>query len=120
VTRILKKREYWLLGKKKEDLFSQFPRDTKVVVSEDENGVIVGHWVLIPYWHVECFEIYPEHRKKAGVAKGLFRTMFGILHSMRVKTVLTAAVTDEVEKYLKRMHAIELPGKHFVLPTGAK
>lgn len=120
MTRILKKKELWLLGPEKEKLFSQFPRDTKIVVSEDENGQIIGHWVLIPYWHVECFEIYPEHRLKAGVAKGLFRTMFGILHSMRVKTVLTAAITEEVEKYLLRMKAVELPGKHFVLPTGAK
>ncbi len=117
--RVLKRRELKLLGEEKEKLFSTFPLDSKIVVGEDENG-IAGHWVLIPYWHVECFEIYPEHKLKAGVAKGLFRTMFGILHSMRIKTVLTASVTEEVEKYLLRMKAVELPGKHFVLPTGAK
>jgi hypothetical protein len=119
ITRILKRKDFWKLGEEKEELFKSFPKESQVIVVE-QDGIVVGHWVLIPYWHVECFEVYPEHKKKAGVAKGLFRTMFGILHSMRVKTVLTAAVTDEVEKYLKRMHATELPGKHFVLPTGAK
>ena len=116
-TRILKRKEYNLLGEEKEKLFLSFPKDSKIIVTE-QDGQIVGHWALIPYWHVECFEVYESHHKKAGVARGLLRTMFGILRSMGIKTVWTASISSEVDSYLSRMKAIELPGKHFVLPVG--
>ena len=115
--RVLKRRDYFKLGEDKEKLFLSFPKDSRVLVAE-QDGVIVGHWALIPYWHVECFEVFKEHHKKAGVARGLLRTMFGILQSMGIKTVWTASITSEIDDYLRRLQAVELPGKHFVLPVG--
>ena len=116
--RLLKRRELWLLGHEKEKLFSTFPKESQIVIAENEDGSVIGHWALIPYWHLECFEIREDHRKKAGVAKGLIRFAFGVLRSKGVKAALTAAITEEVEKYLLRLKAIQLPGKHFVLPIG--
>ncbi len=113
--RVLKRKEFGLLG----ELHKSFPLDSKVIVAEDENGII-GTWSLIPYWHVECFEVMEPHRRKAGVAKGLFRTMFSLLRSRGIKTVWTASLNEEVDNYLKRLNAIELPGKHFVLPIGER
>lgn len=118
-TRILKRREFDKLGAEKKSLFDSFPKDSRVIVAE-EDGKIVGHWAAIPYWHVECFEVYDGHKQKAGVAKGLLRTMFNLMKSMGIKTVLTASISEEVDKYLARLHATELPGKHFVMPIGDK
>jgi hypothetical protein len=115
LTRVLKRREYWrLIGTELEKVYKSLPKESKVLVVE-QDGDIIGTWALIPYYHVECFGIKEGHRKKAGVVRGLFRKMFKLAKSLEIESVITGSTSDEMTRYLNRLHAVELPGKHFAL-----
>lgn len=93
------------------------PAQTAVLVVEDD-GSIVGTWVLLRMAHVECFWIAPDRRGKSGVFRHLLRHMRAIAHSWGVPCPITGAVTPEVSEMIRRLGGIPLPGEHFALPMG--
>lgn len=93
------------------------PKHVAVLVVEDGDRII-GTWVLMRMAHVECFWIAPEHRGKAGVAARLLRSMRGLLMDWGTPCPLTASVTPEMTKMIKRLGGLPLPGEHFALPLG--
>ena len=85
-----------------------------VLVVED-GGEIVGCWSLFQVWHAEGLWIAPAHRGKSAVARHLWRLGRRVAEMMGFVGVMTAANQPEVEHIL-RGSAVELPGKHYLLP----
>lgn len=91
------------------------PEHTAVLVVE-QDGEIVGTWVLLRMAHVECFWVAPAHRGKAGVAARLLRSMRGLLGEWGVRAPITGSVSPDVTSMIERLGGIRLPGEHFALP----
>lgn len=119
-TRVLPLEEWGrLVGTELETVYPHLDTQrARIVVVEDEGGVIVGCWALYPLVHAEGVWIAPAHRGKAGVARQLYRGMVQTARRMEVQTVLTAAIDEHVEDLLAHLKAQQLPGKHFVLTIG--
>jgi GNAT superfamily N-acetyltransferase len=89
------------------------PLKTRIVVMEDQ-GVIVGCHVLTFVLHAECFWVHPAYRG-AGIAQRLWKAVQAVAQTLGAKTIATAACDDRLGRVLERMHAVKLPGDHFVL-----
>lgn len=108
-----------LIGTELETVWPLLDRDrAQIVVVEDDAGAIVGCWALFPLIHAEGVWIAPEHRGKAVVARHLYRGMVQTARAMQARTVLTAAVDEDVTRLLAHLQAQQLPGQHFVLTIG--
>ena len=86
-----------------------------IVVEQD--GAIVGCWILLPLWHAECLWIDPAHRGKASVGRRLLSGLRHEAEALGLTTVWTASVSNEVDALLAHIGATELPGHHFVMPV---
>jgi hypothetical protein len=115
-TRVLP-REEWsrLAGTEAETAWPSFPLGSLPIVVE-QDGVIVGCHVLIPYWHVECLWIAPQARGRSTVARRLWTTVRRVAQQLHIPAVLTAACDDRVRRLLEHAGATKLPGDHYVLP----
>lgn len=94
------------------------PTKTTVVVVED-GPVIVACWALLVVLHAECVWIHPDYRKRAhSPALRLLRGMQQAARAQGAQTVVTAAMTPEVESLIARIGGTELQGRHYVLSVG--
>lgn len=90
------------------------PLMAKVIVVEEDDQIIASH-VLLPVWHLECLWVHPDHRKRAGVLRRLWRGMLATMQSMEISAVATAACSDDVRRLLGHVHALPLVGDHFLI-----
>jgi len=94
------------------------PASTAVVVVEDGDQV-VGCWALLSVLHAEGVWIAPGRRGRAGVARRLMQATLEVAQQLGAKTIITGALTPEVERLLTRhLGAAPVPGKQFVFATG--
>lgn len=118
-TRILPTAEWpRLQGTEAETLWPHLnPQEAQVVVVE-EDGAIVGTWVVLRVVHVECVWVAPAYRRTGSVARRLLRGMRAAAARWHARTVVTSALTDEVRDLIRQLHGQRLPGDHFVIPVG--
>lgn len=120
-TRILSFDELWrLAGTDLGRSLPWFPDGTRVIVCEDDEQ-IVGHLALVPMWHVEGIEVYPEHRGKGVVFRKLLEAMHVEARRLGEQMLFPAAArTDEGEQMAEtilRLGAVEMPARWFALPV---
>lgn len=95
------------------------PTGAEVVVVEDDAGLIVGCWALVPYVHAEGVWVHPDHRRRGVVAGRLIQGLFRTARNAGARAVLTSAITPDVEALLvDHLHAVRLPGQSFVFGVG--
>jgi hypothetical protein len=99
-------------------LMNILPGTSRVCVVED-NGQIVGRWLLYPVLHAECVWVEPSKRR-GRVGLMLLDLMKRTARSLGFDRVVTASVSDDVTKLLchPRLRAQVVPGLSFVLPVG--
>jgi hypothetical protein len=118
-TRILPRDEWTkLAGTDLEPVYAHLPDDTQIVVVENDEGLIIGHWAVIRYVHVECVWIDEAHRKGGSVARRLLTQMRKAARAWGAKAVWTASMDPEVSQLLVKLRAQPLPGDHYVFPIG--
>src|SRR5678810_1223630 len=119
-TRILPREEYFrLMGTELEGVRDELPASACVLAVENDDGELVACWALLPIWHVEGVWIAESERKRGQAAIRLVRGMKDMARTAGAKTVMTAAVTDEVRALIQRMGGQQVPGDHFLVPVGA-
>ena len=115
-TRLLPKEEWHrLIGTEAEPVWAALPDSTKVMAVEQE-GELVGCWLLLPVFHLECLWVAPDHRGKTSVARRLWNLMHATARSLGVRSVFTASMDATVGHLLSHRGAVKLPGEHYVLP----
>jgi hypothetical protein len=112
-------REEWhrLAGTEAEPLLPGLPPETTVIAVE-QDGQLLGCWLLLRMVHAECIWIAPEHRKRGRVAARLLSAMYGIARAWKVRNVWTGAATPEVAGLVRKLGGVPIPGEHFALPVG--
>lgn len=111
--------EEWprLKGTEAEAVWPQLvPENTRVLVVE-EDGEIVGAWVLLRVVHAECLWAAPSHRGSLGVATRLLRGMWEIASKWGASRVVTGSTSPEVTGLIKRVGGEPMPCESFVLPV---
>ena len=95
------------------------PETCRVLVVEDE-GAIVGRWLLFPVLHAECVWIAPSHRRGGSVARRLLRLMRQTARSLGFDRVWTGSDSEAVTQLLTHpsLHAVPVPALSFVMPVG--
>ena len=114
--------EEWhrLEGTEAGPLWREFnPENTRVLVVE-EDGKIVGTWIMLRTVHAECIWIAPSHRGRFGVSKGLLRGMRGVAKEWDVDRVVTGSVSPHVTDLIKRLGGFPIQCESFVLPVEAR
>lgn len=95
------------------------PGTSRICVVEDE-GRIIGRWLVFPVLHAECIEIDASYRRSGGVARRLLRLMKQAAQSLGFDRVWTASASEDVTKLLShpRLGAVPIAALSFVLPVG--
>lgn len=95
------------------------PGVSRVLVVEDQ-GAIVGHWLLFPVLHAECIYIAPAYRKTGGVARRLLRLLKHGARSLGFDRVWTASDSPDVTALLAhpRLGGVPVPALPVILPVG--
>lgn len=113
--RILPSSEYRkLAGTELETLLPYLPNGVRVLAVETATGELVGCWALLPVYHAEGLWIAPAHRGRGRVALRLLEGMRTLCRALGVQTVATASVSEQVDRLVGHLGAVELPGRHFV------
>lgn len=113
--RVLPHSEYRkLVGTELETLLPHLPNAARVLVIETPTGQVIGCWGLMPIYHAEGLWIHPAHRGRGRVALRLLEGMRALCRSLGVQTVATASVSEQVDRLVRHLGAVELPGRHFV------
>lgn len=92
------------------------PKDTMVLVVE-QDGQIVGTWVVMRIVHAECVWIHPDHRGRLGVVKRLLSGMRAIAKNWGATVVWTSATSREVRALIRKLHGTRIPGEAYALPV---
>lgn len=115
-TRILHTDDYGrLAGTELEAVAPYLPTDAQVLIVEAADGSLAGCWALIPTYHCEGLWIAPAHRGRGRVAMRLLEAMRSLTRGLGITSVATASLSEEVDRLLAHVGAVELPGKHFVM-----
>lgn len=112
-------RQEWprLEGTEAETLWPHLnPENTRVLVVEDE-GRIVGTWLMLRVVHAECMWIAPDYRGSFGVAKRLLKGMRDTATEWGVPNVVTGSVDPHVTDLIRRLGGYPMPCESFVLPV---
>lgn len=116
-TRELPPSEWWKLANTEaKDVWPHLKHGSTHVMVVEHEGQIVGCWLLLRMYHVECLWIAPEHQKKTSVGRRLWTGMQRLAGSLGIGAAWTAAMSDDVRALLTRAGATQLPGDHYVLP----
>lgn len=117
-TRVLPPDEWpRLAGTEAEHLWPSLDdQNARVLVVEDD-GAIVGVWVALRVVHAECVWVAPRYRGSYGVVKRLLVGMRNLADIWRTRSVVTAAVNDDVRQIIDRLGGEPLP-THYVIPIG--
>lgn len=92
------------------------PADTRMLVVE-QDGTVVGTWVVTREVHVECVWIHPDHRHAPGIVRRLITGMYRIARDWHARIVWTGALTDEVRTLITKLGGQPLPGQMYALPV---
>ncbi len=116
-TRILPHEEWpRLTGTYLEPLWPLLKPETCSVIVVEEDGEIVGTWVLMSVFHVEGFSA-----KNGAVIRRLLKAMKAEAATHGVQTVVTASTSEVITDFLKRMDPQTVPingtGYVWTLPT---
>lgn len=107
-----------LVGTECEGLIPHLTPDGPYVLVVEKDDFVVGTWALIETHHAECVGIHPAYRNNPVVARRLIRGMMQMARAVGAKNLVTAALTEDVEKLIvEHLDGTELPGKHFVFPV---
>lgn len=119
-SRILPPEEWERLdGTEAETIWPMLDRAKTQIVVVEQDGEIVGCHVLLLVLHAECLWVHPAHRGKSSVARRLWAAVQQTARdTFRVRTIATAACSDEVRELLRHVGAVTLPGTHHVIPVG--
>lgn len=99
-------------------LWETLPPTAQAIVVEDE-GTIVGCWLVLPVIHVECLWIAEAHRGRTSVARRLWSAMRAVARNVfDAHQVWTASVDDTVRTLVQHAGGTQVPGDHWVLPIG--
>lgn len=114
-TRLLAPEEYArLAGTELDAALPVLPEGARVLAVESATGDLVGCWALLPVYHAEGLWIAPAHRGRGRVALRLLEGMRALCRALGVQTVATASVSEQVDRLVGHLGAVELPGRHFV------
>lgn len=118
-TRILPPEEWAKLeGLDIAQLLPHLPQESAtVIVVEDDAGKIVGTWSMLQVTHLEGFWVDPAHAKKAGVVRALIRTAMEFAGSISLRWMTTAANTEAIAAYIRRLGGIKVPAEVYTLPV---
>lgn len=106
-----------LVGTELEAVWLHLNHETaRIVVVEDEQGVIIGCWAGFPLFHAEGVWTAAAHRGKAGVARALIDGMKLIGGQAGFASIVTASMDPRVDRLLEHLGATTLPGTHYVFP----
>ena len=95
------------------------PESSAVIVVEDD-GQIVGAWMVLTVVHAEGVWIAPSYRNGGAVARRMLRGLRDVLARAGVAGVVTGAKDDMVAGYLGRLGAVPVPGPQYYLPLRGK
>lgn len=91
------------------------PANARILVAENESGEIIGHVAEFKAWHVDGLWIDPRYRD-GSVWRRLLHQVQADMQVRGVSGVVTAAMSDEMDDYLRRMGATPQPGTAFIWP----
>lgn len=91
------------------------PENARVVVVEDD-GRIVATWMVLRMTHVECLWIDPGYRGRFSILRRLWKGVRAVAREWGSRTVLTAAMSDDVRSLIALAQGQQLPGDHYVIP----
>ena len=92
------------------------PQRAEVLVVE-EDGQIIGSWVLINMLHAECLWVAPAHRGRSAVLRRLFTGLVRVMTGGGIPTVWTASASPAVTAMLDHLGAQKIPGDHYAMRT---
>ena len=101
-----------LVGTALGPVIGALPESARVIVVEDDDGAIVGCWMLAAYWHAEGLYIAPEHRGRAGAVRRLLRAVHHLAGELGITHVITGAMDDRVRALLAHAGATALPEQY--------
>ncbi len=81
----------------------------------EQDGAVVGSWLLIPMWHAECLWIAPAHRGKSSVGRRLLRGLRAAATTLGIDRVWTGSMDVGTTRLLAHYGAAQMPGEHFVM-----
>lgn len=93
-------------------------RDRVIVVENDEK--IVGSWILMQVFHMECVWVHPDHRGNGSVARRLLSGMMNLIKSLGLKGAVTNSMTPEIDKIIEKLNGVKIPGEFYFIPVGEK
>lgn len=115
-TRVLPPAEWpRLVGTEAETLWPLLEpsRDRVVVVEED--GRIIGCTALYYVLHADCVWIHAEHRRRAGVARTLWRAVRHLARFLEERTLLVPVTLDVMRRFIEREHGVKIPADHYAV-----
>lgn len=92
------------------------PAQAQVLVVE-QDGAIVGTWVLMRLVHAECVWIAPAHRGRGRVAARLVQFMRERARAWQVRAVLGHPVDAAVVALIEKLRGTRLPGVPYLIPV---
>jgi len=116
--RVLEPQEWDRLAADVQPILAALNPDTaRALVVEDDDGAIIGRWLLFPVLHAECVWIAPEARRAGGVARRLLRLLRTTAQGLGFRRVWTASDSEIVTRLLAHpgMRATPIPALNFVL-----
>lgn len=115
IARVLPFEEWERLPESLDAILAEMRPGTSRVCVVEENGEIVGRWLLVPTMNAHCLEIAPRKRKTARVGLHLLNLMKDTVRSLGFDQVVTASDSDDVTRLLAHAGAVPLPALHFVM-----
>jgi len=111
--------EEWprLAGTELDGAYQTLPPHAQIVVVED-NGQIVACWSLFAVWHVEGLWTAPTHRAQPSVVFRLVGAMKRLVRAQGVRSVYTAACSEDVRALITRFGGTQVPADAYMLPLG--
>lgn len=87
-----------------------------ILVVEDDDGRIVGHWTesLVPV--AEQLWVHPDHQKRGVVGRHLLMQMRDVIRALGASGYMTFSASAEVTQMLDRLQASRLPGVAYSVP----
>jgi hypothetical protein len=108
-------RDEWDRLKALTPILCVLPENARILVAEDEAGVIIGHVAEFQAWHVDGLWIDPRYRD-GSVWRRLLHQVQADMHDRGVRGVVTASISDAMTDYLTRMGATPQPGTALIWP----
>lgn len=105
-----------LAGTEAEQVWPTLNQGVSTVVVVEDEGRIVGCHILMYLLHAECLWIHPDHRGRSSVARRLWSAVQRLATAAGATTLITAACDERVRGLLAHVGAVELPGRHYVVP----